>query len=233
MKKSFIISLVAFFCFAGSAQAQNWGADLWGPSLIDNTYMGEYKPIIPTYTEVKMRLNDGTNFEGKVEKVDGRVTAYIGTRTMQNGSYFFGYFDPNFRPIRGGWYVENNIPYYQIYDNYGNCISKKRIETYGRRYYFLDPGESGIRYFEDSYVSGYNNNSNSYNNSNNRSSSNNSYNRSNNHRRQCHACHGSGRLKKSVPNVSGYGISTKKYYCNECGETSMSQHIHINCTYCR
>jgi hypothetical protein len=234
MKKSFIIGLVAFFCFVGSAQAQNWDADLWGPSLIDNTGL-----ISDPTLGKRLNYGDGSWFQGVV---DSYGNPQAGTYQFANGDVYVGNLSNRNRNgmgvytyRNGNWimcewvngnpngvasfYNASTRQYFdQVYRN-GQLISEKQVSrpTYDKetwRYQFVGSTPT--------------NNSNSYNNSNSGSS-----NRSYGKNRSCHACHGSGRLKKSVPDVSGYGISSKRYYCNECGETSMSRHIHINCTYCR
>lgn len=220
MKKKIIISLVAFICFVGGAQAQ-WGSGF----LIDQTYMTPYQPSVTS--PYNTTFNNGCKFNGTRTTTGSRVDGYSGTFTLKDGSYYYGNFDGNLNPRGSGWFIKDNTPYYNTYGNNGKWISSTRVETNGQTWMITGFRRDQITFDINNYSSG-----NNYNNSN-RSSNNNSYNRSNNHSRQCHACHGSGRLKKSVPDVSGYGISTKKYYCNECGETSMSRHIHINCTYCR
>ncbi len=49
----------------------------------------------------------------------------------------------------------------------------------------------------------------------------------------CPVCKGTGRVKQPVPQTSGFGVDVKYTRCNECGETSMTRHIHINCKHCR
>ena len=189
MKRFFILATIALFCSTGSINAQDF--------LIDNTYMTPYEPVIPTYTHINKRFNNGTRFEGQEERVKNKVTGYRGALYMADGSYFYCMFDAHLRPINSGWYVKDNIPYYNTYDKFGNCIRSKRIETGGNRFYLADFSEYGLRYYGSDYSTGssYDNgsyNSGSYNSSSKNKSSSSSYKQKNRHPKTCTKCVGRG-----------------------------------------
>lgn len=233
MKRFFIISLVMLAYFAGKVQAQSWDANLWGPSLIDQTgfisdpTLGQrknfadgswFQGILDQYGNPKMGTYQLANGDVYVGNISNMQRNGMGVYTLRNGSWQMGEWVNGVPNGTTSFYDATTGTYYdQVFRN-GELISSKQVSrpTY-------DKNSWNNIHVSDAPVNS--NSSSSYSGS--------SSSRSNNHSRQCHACHGSGRLKKSVPDVSGYGISTKKYYCNECGETSMSRHIHINCTYCR
>ncbi|MBQ7946779.1 MAG: hypothetical protein IJ277_01255 [Bacteroidaceae bacterium] len=223
--KKIILSLMVVLC-ATYANAQGF--------LIDNTIMYDWNPVIPTYTEYQTTRSNGDKFNGQQERTNGNVTGYRGTLTKRDGSYYYGLFDAYFRPIRGGWYVKNNTLYYNIYEN-GVAVNTERVETGGRKFFFLDNGRNSLRFYEDSYSSSDYNYNNGSSNSSNNSSSSQGYQRSNTvSRSDCKVCNGTGRIKRSVPITSGFGTETHYKYCNECGETmGASRHIHINCPHCR
>ena len=209
MKKFLFIVIIALLCCAKDTQAQ---------FLIDDTYMGEYNPIVTTYTKCKKQLNNGATFDGEEERANNNLTGYRGTLYQRDGSFLYGTFDIYFRPINYGWYVKDNVPYFRIYDNNGNYKSSRRVETGGRKFWFLDHGEYGIRFFDTDYSSGNNYNNNNYNSNNHNSGS--SHKARTAHpktctkcigRKTCTTCSGRGYYK---PNIRGGYIT-----CSVCGGT--------------
>ncbi len=229
MKKQLFIGLVAFLCIAGSAQAQGWDANLWGPSLIDNTGF-----VSDPNLGRRLNYGDGSWFQGVV---DAYGAPQAGTYQFANGDVYVGYLSNRNRNgmgvytyRNGNWIMcewVNGVPngtasfynastrqyFDQVYRN-GQLVSERQVsrpthdkETW--RYQFTGSAPA-------------NNNSNS-----------NSYRGNNVSRSHCKVCNGTGRIRRGVAQAGTYGINNNKYRCSECGEISGARHIHINCPHCR
>ena len=200
MKRHLFIGLIAFICLAGNLQAQ--------------TYIKSWEP---TRSEsYKQAFYNGCSFEGVRKTTGGRVEGYYGTYKLSDGSFYVGDFNANFAPIGYGWYVKDNVPYYNTYNNYGQCTSSTRIETNGRNFAIMGKGRNDLVFADQCYDTRNYNNNNSYNNYNN--NSNNNYGTSS---RMCHRCNGSGKCgpcNGSGNNLErvGYGVDLKYTKCRTC-----------------
>lgn len=210
MKKYIFIFFLATVCFAGNIQAQ---------FLIDQTYIEDWQP--QRSEGYNQRFNNGNSFEGVRKTTGGRVDGYYGTFRLSDGSFYVGDFNANFAPIGYGWYVKDNVPYYNTYNNYGQCTNSTRVETNGRSFSIMGKGRSEIVFADQCYDTrgNYNSNNNSYNNSNRNSYTNSNYCRRCNGSGKCGPCNGSGNNMERV----GYGVNLKYTECRTCNGSGRCQ----------
>ena len=215
MKRFFILATIALFCSTGSINAQDF--------LIDNTYMTPWQPQVSSFYETT--FTNGCKFSGMRITTNGRVDGYSGKYTLKDGSYYYGNFNANLAPTGSGWYVKDDVPYYNTYNNYGKCTSSTRVETYGQTWMITGYGRHQITFNISNYNAGNSYSSGSSSSSTSNSSSSSSYQQKTKHaktctkcvgRTTCTTCSGRGRYQ---PNINGaYKTCT---ICSGTGKCSL------------